>query len=853
MHRRTLIALVSTLALLAGMGGTAFAAAPANDDFAAALPLTVPGPTGTNSVEGTTREATAEPGEPPNHGPHSVWYTITPDADATVAVTLCMKEYVDGVGGSRIGINVYAGTSVDALTTVTATPSSFYREDTCYALNPGTLRFDAVAHTTYHVRVAAEPDHAGTFTMYVQPDRNDPAANDGFSAAQPIAEPGPTGELSIAGDNRRATVETGEPDKPGGLMTGASVWYRMVADETAPVVFTTCDVTTELNSVIGVFTGSAVGALTEVKTVNDTKSCPGRPSASEVGILAEAGTTYYVRVAGAWQFMDYSQGRFALRVFRGVAAPSVTRLFGSYSASRPIPAVNPAVSPIDFRLASASTATFRCSLDGAAPSPCPAWAWYPTELFEDGSDHTLAVTASIDGYESPPTTSRWSIDLSPPDTLITDGPADGSVQASPFGWTLQTIDEAGLVCTVDGVAVEPTDACYPDYLDTVPRAWTAPSGLCDGPHVFDFAASDEARNVDPTPARRTVTTTDGVACAKPDLGPVEAFPQSTWALLRTQLTPHGDPTSYHVEYGTTSAYGHSTPDRDLPGVAGPGTAFGVIEFLAPGTTYHARLVARNRSGETASDDFTFTTSAASGLAPTVSLGDPTSVTQTAASVSGVVSNSDETRFEYGTTTAYGQVTPTREQEDHEPAAAHERLTGLQPNTTYHYRLWAANAGDLTVSEDRTFTTAGAPEPGNGGTGGGDTGGGGTGGGGTTAPPAPPVDSTPPTFRTSGPLNRVKLGKTGAITLALTSSEDATATFGGSVKVPNVARALPFVKRTLALKAGRKTKITLRLSRKNAGRVRRALRHGKVTATITVTLRDASGNRGTGKLKVTLRR
>jgi hypothetical protein len=128
----------------------------------------------------------------------------------------------------------------------------------------------------------------------------------------------------------------------------------------------------------------------------------------------------------------------------------------------------------------------------------------------------------------------------------------------------------------------------------------------------------------------------------------------------------------------------------------------------------------------------------------VSLDDPTNVTPTAASLSGLVSNADLTRFEYGTTTAYGRVTATRHQDDAATAAAHERLIGLQPNTTYHYRLQVTNFGDVAVSEDRTFTTPAAPEPSSGPPAGGGT---------TTAPepPTPPADSTPPTFTTSGPL------------------------------------------------------------------------------------------------------
>jgi hypothetical protein len=323
----------------------------------------------------------------------------------------------------------------------------------------------------------------------------------------------------------------------------------------------------------------------------------------------------------------------------------------------------------------------------------------------------------------------------------------------------------------------------------------------------------------------------------------------TQAVLSADRDPHGAGTRYRVEYGTTTAYGHSTPESDR-GTFTQSTAYARLDFLAPGTTYHARIVARNPSGETASDDVTFTTSGATGPAPTVSLDDPANVTPTAASLSGLVSNGYSMRFEYGTTTAYGRVTATRDP-DIATAAAHERLIGLQPNTTYHYRLQAESFGDVAVSEDRTFTTPAAPEPGTLPPGGGGT---------TTAPEPPtspadstPADSTPPRFTTSGPLKRVKLGKTGAITLALTSNETATATFGGSVKVPGLGRAIPFVKRTLKLKAGRKAKVTLRLSRKNAARVRRALRHRKLTATITVTLRDASGNRRTRKLKVTLRR
>ncbi len=66
-------------------------------------------------------------------------------------------------------------------------------------------------------------------------------------------------------------------------------------------------------------------------------------------------------------------------------------------------------------------------------------------------------------------------------------------------------------------------------------------------------------------------------------------------------------------------------------------------------------------------------------------------------------------FQYGTTVAYGAQTP--------PASAgsasatihvSQALTGLQPYTTYHYRILASGPGGVTAGGGRTFTTAKVP-------------------------------------------------------------------------------------------------------------------------------------------------
>jgi hypothetical protein len=81
----------------------------------------------------------------------------------------------------------------------------------------------------------------------------------------------------------------------------------------------------------------------------------------------------------------------------------------------------------------------------------------------------------------------------------------------------------------------------------------------------------------------------------------------TTATLAGTVNPHGVDTTYHFEYGASSAYGTSTPVRN----AGSGTAdLPVAEPLSGlprGTTFHYRLVATSGSGTTTGADATFRT------------------------------------------------------------------------------------------------------------------------------------------------------------------------------------------------------------------------------------------------------
>ena len=82
---------------------------------------------------------------------------------------------------------------------------------------------------------------------------------------------------------------------------------------------------------------------------------------------------------------------------------------------------------------------------------------------------------------------------------------------------------------------------------------------------------------------------------------------ATGATIPGTVNGLGFATTYHVDYGTTSAFGSSTPETaagtDSTTVAVPLTG------LAPATTYYYRIVATNAYGSTASITRSFKTKA----------------------------------------------------------------------------------------------------------------------------------------------------------------------------------------------------------------------------------------------------
>ena len=124
-----------------------------------------------------------------------------------------------------------------------------------------------------------------------------------------------TGLTSDTGSNLAATAEDGEPTHGIGG-PAASVWWRWTAVSNGLYSITTLDST--FDTVLGVYTGSTVDALTWIAGNDDS---PGEDSTSRVMLDASPGISYAIAVDG----YDGETGAISLRV---EAAPN-TRMEGT--------------------------------------------------------------------------------------------------------------------------------------------------------------------------------------------------------------------------------------------------------------------------------------------------------------------------------------------------------------------------------------------------------------------------------------------------------------------------------------------------------------------------------------------
>ncbi len=185
---------------------------------------------------------------------------------------------------------------------------------------------------------------------------------------------------------------------------------------------------------------------------------------------------------------------------------------------------------------------------------------------------------------------------------------------------------------------------------------------------------------------------------------------ATSATFEGELSPGGTVGSltYQFDYNTngTCVGGQSTVPVEVAEAKQlhvSGTAVG----LEPNDTYRFCLVATNMFGEQVQGN---EVSLQTGRqAPVITGVSVTNTTSSEATVNGEIYPYGEAttyRVEYGPTNTYGSSTPEASiSAQHGPADIQTQLTGLTPNTEYHYRILTTNHTGSEQSPDATFTTS----------------------------------------------------------------------------------------------------------------------------------------------------
>ena len=183
------------------------------------------------------------------------------------------------------------------------------------------------------------------------------------------------------------------------------------------------------------------------------------------------------------------------------------------------------------------------------------------------------------------------------------------------------------------------------------------------------------------------------------------------AILYGNVTPNNASTNAWFEYGPTSVLGNVTVSQSMGSGNSSISYSSTLSSLQPNTTYYYRAVAQNAGGISYGSVLTFLTQQGSyyGGVPTVFTNTAFAIGQTFATLSASVNpNSTVTNmwFEFGTTQSLGSSVGFQSAGSGTSLTTFSyALSGLQPVTTYYYRVVAQNSGGTSYGNIISFTTS----------------------------------------------------------------------------------------------------------------------------------------------------
>jgi trimeric autotransporter adhesin len=183
------------------------------------------------------------------------------------------------------------------------------------------------------------------------------------------------------------------------------------------------------------------------------------------------------------------------------------------------------------------------------------------------------------------------------------------------------------------------------------------------------------------------------------------------AVVNGTINSNGEIAHAYFEYGLTTKYdyvGNGNPEIITSNSNIP--VCDTINNMPDNTKVHYRIVAYNYTDTVYGVDSSFISFP---LPPIVNTDYASNLTAKSVTLNGRVNSRNvltTAYFEYGTDLSYGGIVNVNQNpfKSANEIIVNANVSGLLPNTLYHYRLNSQNTGGLTTGNDRTFTTLEMP-------------------------------------------------------------------------------------------------------------------------------------------------
>ncbi|MCB9452717.1 MAG: hypothetical protein H6672_14865 [Anaerolineaceae bacterium] len=357
---------------------------------------------------------------------------------------------------------------------------------------------------------STEPTAVGKDTSLFAP----PSAEDLAAAAVPVnddfANAISVGVLPFTDseDTTAATLEVGEPSPTCGLNSSFTIWYDFTPSASVSYLFTTAG--SDFDTIIGVYTGASVGALTQVGCNDDASTTT---FTSQVTLALNAGTTYHIQVGGY-------NGRYGNAIFTaqqvGLPLPSgrpvitaPTNNYPTNNASNPLPDLMWTTVPnaTHYEVLIADSSRFTNVVQTDANIPGTSYTVNPDLPGTTGTTYYWKVRGlNINDQPGPwSAVQRFVVDTVAPDAPILSAPADGAIVSNTRqAFTWRSVRSAnGYLFDLDDDAGFGSPL-YDNYAVTSGR-FTPPAAIPQAMYYWRSQATDAAGNVGVESVVRTVT------------------------------------------------------------------------------------------------------------------------------------------------------------------------------------------------------------------------------------------------------------------------------------------------------------------------------------------------------------